>query len=179
METLSVHSDHCRTKEYRIRGVTVVLKEMDVARAKPKPWPGWTHPRAGAAAAANCPPGNSGSPLSRWTTSTRSELRRRGMGKLYKQRDRLSTNYIGSIYTYTINSISTNIGRHGLAGNLLKQIEIASWGIKMNAITIRVEAGGGSFNCKTRCSNCSMPRPSGRTVFGPASETETSRRTLW
>ena len=33
---------------YRIRGVTVVLGEMDVARARPKKaQPGWTHPPAG------------------------------------------------------------------------------------------------------------------------------------
>ena len=49
----------------------VVLGEMDVARAKPKSRPGWTHPPAGAAAAANCPADNPRSPLSRWTTSTR------------------------------------------------------------------------------------------------------------
>ena len=33
--------------KYRIREVTVVLGEMDVARAKPKPRPGWTHIPAG------------------------------------------------------------------------------------------------------------------------------------
>ena len=27
--------------------MTLVLREMDVARANPKPWPGWTHPPAG------------------------------------------------------------------------------------------------------------------------------------
>ena len=31
--------DHCRAMGYKIRGVTVILEELDVARAKPKPQP--------------------------------------------------------------------------------------------------------------------------------------------
>ena len=47
LEGLSVHSDHCRAMGYRIWRVTVDLEEMDVARVKPKPRPGWTHLPAG------------------------------------------------------------------------------------------------------------------------------------
>ena len=40
MEALSARSDHCRAIGYRIRGVTVVLGEINVARVKPKARPG-------------------------------------------------------------------------------------------------------------------------------------------
>ena len=43
MEALSARSDHCRAAGHRMRG-TMVLGEMDVARAKPKPRPRGTHP---------------------------------------------------------------------------------------------------------------------------------------
>ena len=48
MEALSVRSDHCRAMRYKIgEGVIVVLGEMDVVQARPKPRPGWTNPPAG------------------------------------------------------------------------------------------------------------------------------------
>ena len=43
MEALSARSYHCRASGYRLRGMTVVLGGMDVARAKPKPWPRGRH----------------------------------------------------------------------------------------------------------------------------------------
>ena len=79
-EALSARSDHGMAAGHRITGITVVLEEMDVARAKPKT-PATSDASLQPAAAAYCPAGNPRPPLSRWTTSTRPGARRAlGMG---------------------------------------------------------------------------------------------------
>ena len=75
IEALSVRSDHYRTAGCRIRGVTVVLGEMGVARAKPKT-PATRDAPLQPAAAVYCPAGSPRPPLFRWTTSTRPGARR-------------------------------------------------------------------------------------------------------
>ena len=81
----------CRIRGWGGWGVTVVLGETDVALAKPKPRPGGKPPRrcekhlgrvpTAGGGGRQLPGGDSRSPLSRWTTSTRPRLRRAlGMG---------------------------------------------------------------------------------------------------
>ena len=70
VEALSARSDHCRAGGCRIRGMTVVMGEMEVARANPKT-PATRDASLQPAAVAYCPAGSPRPPLSRWTTSTR------------------------------------------------------------------------------------------------------------